>query len=81
VKNSEFTDLFNYHLRKMEQSGLTHIILKRWRKRPTEVFSVPESITLGYNNTLFPFLLVTTGAIVAGIIALYEFAEEVISRV
>jgi hypothetical protein len=36
---------------------------------------------LGYNNTLFLFLLVATGAIVAGIIALYEFAKEVISRV
>jgi hypothetical protein len=81
VKNSEFTDLFNYHLLKMEQSGLTHIILKRWRKQPTDVFGAPESITLGYNNTLFPFLLVSTGAIVAGIIALYEFAKEVISRI
>jgi ABC-type amino acid transport substrate-binding protein len=71
-KNSQFTDFFNYHLSQMAEDGVKSILRKRWLFRPTAEFGVSEAISLGYDNTLFPFCMVVAGIIFSVIIILCE---------
>jgi hypothetical protein len=71
-KNSEFTDFINYHLSQMDEDGTKSILRKRWMFRATAEFGVPDAVSLGYDNTFFPFSVVGSGCIVATIVMLCE---------
>ena len=66
-KDSEFTKIFSYHLRKMDESGLLHRLEKKWNhiveKHKTD--GGRRATPLGYENVLFPFMGVILGAVLA----------------
>ena len=65
-KGSEFTALFNYHILKMQESGLTQRIKTKWPIRdPDRDFGMTEPIVLGYDNLFFPFGWLALGTCVA----------------
>lgn len=73
--DSEFTALFNYHVAKMEQSG---ILSKLRDKHFGDVFGHAIEITevrkvvLGFDNVLFPFAILGIGAQVTIVILICE---------
>jgi ABC-type amino acid transport substrate-binding protein len=59
--NSELADFFNHYLINMQQNGVMNRINRNWKYQATEDFSFEDAISLGYENTLFPFLLLLLG--------------------
>ena len=57
-KDSEFRQLFDHHLFKMEQSGLLDKI--KTKPKPHES-KITSALSLGYNNVMFPFVILLSG--------------------
>ncbi len=58
AKNSEFTRLFNYHLQKLEESGLMKKLRTKWEeRRPADDGGSDEASPLGYDLLVGPFLM------------------------
>ena len=75
-KDSEFREIFNYHLLKMKQSGTFWKFEEEWfSKKGNQLISSngPEKICLGYNNLLFPFSILAIGAGLSIILAGLEY--------
>ncbi len=71
-KNSEFVDLINYQLLKMESSGLEPFLRNKWLefRKPEDVCGCnvqDEAQVLGIKNLLFPVSILFSG-IVAGLV-------------
>ena len=66
-KDSEYTKIFSYHIRRMGESGLLHRLENKWKpKLNTNAAGGGTSATsLGYENVLFPFMGVVVGTIIA----------------
>ncbi len=81
-KSSDLTMLFNYHIKKIIQTGMLRKLKLKWIEgnKPVEqthrIFS-EDAITLGYNNLFFPMLVMLFG-IVAGAAVL--IVERIISE-
>ena len=75
-KDSEFTELFNYHLLRRHQSGMILNTFKRWIMRRKEDFEFTEAIPIGYENTAFVFLLLVGAIAVSVILLLFENIKE-----
>jgi hypothetical protein len=75
-KESEFTDFFNYHLLKLQERGVMHKIVRDWSYSPSESYWVPDAISLGYDNTLFPFLILLGGIVAAALFILIEVYDK-----
>jgi hypothetical protein len=75
--NSEFTEYFNFHLFKLEESGVMYKLNRNWTYAPKEVFWVDDAISLGYDNTLFPYLILLGGIIGAVILQLCEQIKSI----
>ncbi len=91
-KGSELLPLFNYHLLKMQESGAMQELFRvsaeknshnfltfsfqDWMYNPTEQFAVPEAISLGYENTLFPFLVLACSAFLVLCLLLLEVIAD-----
>ena len=76
-KNSEFKQLFDYELLKMKQSGvILHEAYKWLRNRLPEKGRSPfveEATPLGYNNLLFPGLILLVGIAMSLALVFLEF--------
>lgn len=66
-RESEFVDIFNFEIKKMEESGVLQRIRNKWTK-PFDVTTAETSengkiqaIQLGFENVIFPFIIITTG--------------------
>ena len=75
-KNSEFRDLFNCGLLKLESSGLIrkleHIWLQNNQPRSGTVLDNDSAVSLGYYNLAFPFLTFAIGIGLALFISCHE---------
>ena len=76
--DSEFTDLFNYHLSKLRESGVMGNTFKKYMyPKPETIKALEDALAqtteeLGYGTVLFPFLALTLGSVTALVISLYE---------
>ena len=64
-KDSEFTKLFNFHIAKMHESGVSDLMVKKYLKGKTDFGVDNEVAALGFENVLFPFLMLSIGGILA----------------
>jgi hypothetical protein len=46
-KNSEFTEIVNFYLHKLDESGTQHKLEQKWTYRPADEFGFPKDQTLG----------------------------------
>ena len=66
-------DFFDYHLQKMVESGVFYRIYNQYSFNPTSDFSgIDEAIALGYDNVVFPFLLIAAGTAIGFGLAIAE---------
>jgi hypothetical protein len=75
-KNSEFTEFFNYHLFKLIEGGLMYHVRKSTLEKEVIEIGLSDTITLGYENVMFPFLLLVGGTV----FALLQLSLEVLRR-
>ncbi len=76
AKGSEFRLLFNYHLLKIAQSGITRKLETKWRLREPEQLDLDnnagDASALGYDNLVFPVLALLGGMGVSVVLAVME---------
>ena len=72
-KDSEFTELFNYHLLKMQETGTVERMKLRWIFNANQEFGMTEAVKLGYENVMLPFNACALGIIVAAGLSLLEY--------
>ena len=75
-KNSELTEMFNYHLTNMDERGILENLRIRYTL-PEDAYPEKEAArdsvhTLSFGNVLFPFIAVATGAGMAFMVLLVE---------
>ncbi len=80
-KGSEFYDIFNYYLLKMEQSGFLDMLHQKWLENPYKddtksSFDGNTTLALGYDNVLFPFLGLGWGLLASAVLALLEWIRQ-----
>ena len=73
-KNSEFTGLLNHWLQKFDETGLKERLWKRWTYKGNEEFGVDEATDLGFENIIFPFVLIAVGFVGATIFLIFEIS-------
>ena len=62
----------------MEESGVLQRVRNKWIGQYDEAFSIPteiqalQAIELGFENVIFPFLILSTGICSGGILLAYE---------
>ncbi len=77
-KDSEITDLFNFHLTKIAQSGALDKIKQRWLEedRPTDDMTqrifVEDSKPIGYESMVFPGAVLVVSTVLALFVLLLE---------
>lgn len=71
-KNSPYSQLFNYHLQRMDEEGVIHRLQKKWLSKRDSRFNLDSPLSLGYNNLVFPFLTLILGCFAALLISLCE---------
>ena len=81
-KDSEFTEIFNYHLNRLREAGILTQTWQKWKYfgNPETILSAEYPIedgvvagSLGYENLLFPFALLICCGIISVVIVLLEF--------
>ena len=75
--NSELVDLFNYHINKMEISGVLQHIKNDWVYTggvPDRSEDQPMAVILGFENVLFPFIVMGSGVLGSLVLSLLERA-------
>ena len=72
-KDSEFTEVFNYHLLKMMENGKMEAMKLRWMTSSNQEFGISNAIQLGYENVMDPFACCALGVIVAAWMSLLEY--------
>ncbi|TRY72054.1 hypothetical protein TCAL_17138 [Tigriopus californicus] len=81
-KDSEFLDVFNYHLHHFKETGMLYKNHVKWiapnHARGSSTQS--EKVVLGYENLLFPFLILACGCLGAGIVVIVEYALHSMSK-
>jgi ABC-type amino acid transport substrate-binding protein len=70
--NSEFVEYFNHHMHKMQQSGSMNRLDRQWKYLANEDFGFPDAVSLGFNQALFPYLVLLGGMCMALCLAPYE---------
>ena len=74
-QNSELLDLFNYHINKLEASGVLQHIKNDWiysGAMSDQSDKQPEAVVLGFENVFFPFVVVGSGMLGSIIISVLE---------
>ena len=65
-KGSEFLHQFNYNLEKLLERGIIHKLNADWSKKKVVNYEAPPAMSLGYDNLLFPFVIIVGGTGIAG---------------
>ena len=68
---TEFTEMFNHHLKKLIEQGVIKKVIHKWLPPPTRDFEKKASV-LGYENLTFPFMLLAVGVAIASMMLLAE---------
>ena len=71
-KNSEFTPLFKYYIAKMDETGVLDTLRLKNLPKAISNSNAAKSITLGFNNVLFPFLILEFGMIFGILLMFFE---------
>ena len=71
-KDSEFHDLFDYHLMKLKQAGIFDRIISRYLADPPLTIGISEANQLGYNNLVVPLIVLSFGCFGGIVILLLE---------
>lgn len=71
-KNSELRELFSYQIHRLDESGVKDTLWKKWTFERSEDFTIPEAKALGYDNTVFVFILLALIAPFSLIILSFE---------
>ena len=79
-KNSEFTELFNYRLLKMMETGNIERMKLRAIINADQEFGISEAIQLGYENVMDPFMCFALGILAAAGMGLLEYLYVKIKR-
>ncbi len=75
-KDSEFKEVFNFHLQQMDESGVKQQIVRKWRYVANRQFGMKDPPTLGFDVVLFPFVTVALGAAAAILVLALESAAH-----
>lgn len=74
-KDSEFKDIFNYHLTILEESGILHKLRKKYFSEALPLdLNTSEKIVLGFENVVFPFLYLFLDSYVS---LLFQFMKDI----
>ena len=76
--NSEYVDAVNFHLAKLDESGVTYRLWQLWTYQPLEEFGVEDAISLGYDNIIFPFFFLFFGIPGGALISLLEWLRSLL---
>ena len=57
----EFRRIFDYHLMKMEQAGIINKIIADYIPEPPLIIGMSEANQLGYDNLVFPMIVLSVG--------------------
>ena len=60
-QDSEYRELFNHHLKKLDEKGILDILGEKYLPKRTTPQYMLEAIPLGYDNVLFPSLVMFLG--------------------
>ena len=76
--DSEYLPLFNHHLLKAFETGILHRHKVLWQEKPPIKIGLTEPKPLGFNNVMFPFILlgvIMTLSVIASVL------EKVIKKI
>ena len=79
-RDSEFTELFNYHILKLFEMGVMHRLMQKYVINNNEEYGIAEPITLGYENLFFPFGIILLGAILSVVAIIGEFISKLMEN-
>ena len=80
-KNSEFTELLNWHLHRMDESGQIHKIKRDTTYKPNESFEQSPAEAFGFGLVIFPFTLLLCGFVFGiGVVVLEKIRSILPSR-
>ena len=89
-KGSEYTEIFNYNIQKMDEAGiLDSLAQEHFSKQTTShmqdtlnygQMAVEKAISLGYDNVLFPCLVLVCGCAFSLLICACEIIGRVLKK-
>ena len=72
-KNSEFAELFDYHIAKMQENGVLNRISQRWTEKADNNYGVVEPAALAIQNVMFLFSCIAFGIFAAAHVIIGEW--------
>ena len=79
-KDSPYHGLFNYYIKRMKQDGSLDKFVKSYENLP-QVCPDNTGMPLGFNNLMFPFLVMVSGCLISLIVVMIEYIHRVINPV
>ena len=79
-KNSEFTELLNWHLHRMDESGQIHKIKRDTTYKPNESFEQSPAEAFGFGLVIFPFTLLLCGFVFGIGVVVLEKIRSILPR-
>ena len=76
--DSEFKALFDFHISQLKEAGVLARINHKWLEEgkltplPGSQRNLASASTLGYENVIFPFLVLLLGVVISAVLILYE---------
>ena len=65
IPDSLYSELLNYWLHKLDESGLKDRMWQEWSNERIEEFTIPDAQHLGFDTTAHPFLILVGGISIA----------------
>ena len=71
-QDSEYRQLFNYNLQKLHDAGILDYLARMYMPTQGSLGAIEEAVPLGYDNVLFPSLVMFTGIFSSLLIVCFE---------
>ena len=71
-EDSEYKKLFNYNLQKLYDAGILDYLAQKYMTSKGSLATIKEAVPLGYDNVIFPSLLLFTGILASLLIVCFE---------
>ena len=71
-EDSEYKKLFNYNLQKLYDAGILDYLAQKYMTTKESLATIKETVPLGYDNVIFPSLLLFTGILASLLIVCFE---------
>ena len=73
-KNSEYVEMFDYHITKMQENGIVARFKHKWMYNTDKNnYGMAEAVTLDFENMVFPFMCLVVGVVSAATVLLAEW--------